>query len=92
MKLIPEWRVAWKFWSVQLAALGTLVTGVLISFPDAALAAWALLPWVFSTASLHTDRIRFWQPVERAVSLGYGATRGGTAVIRRCSHRGRTYR
>ena len=44
MKLIPEWRVAWKFWSVQLAALGTLVTGVLISFPDAALAAWALLP------------------------------------------------
>jgi hypothetical protein len=44
MNLIPDWRLAWKFWSVQLAALGTIVTGILISFPDAALAAWALLP------------------------------------------------
>lgn len=44
MKLIDGWRQAWRFWSVQLAALGTFLTGILIAFPEVTLQAWALLP------------------------------------------------
>lgn len=44
MKLIPDWRAAWRFWSVQLGLIGTALAGIFIAFPDAALYAWALLP------------------------------------------------
>ncbi|WCF59062.1 holin [Pseudomonas phage UF_RH5] len=49
-ELIEDWRNWWRFWSVRLAAVGTAVTGVLIAFPDAALAAWAILPEEFKSA------------------------------------------
>lgn len=44
MKLIPEWRLFFKLWSVKLGILGTSITGLLVSSPDAALYAWNLLP------------------------------------------------
>lgn len=43
-ELIENWRECWRFWSVRLAAVGTAITGLLVAFPDAALAAWAILP------------------------------------------------
>ena len=43
-ELIEDWRNWWRFWSVRLAAVGTAITGLLVAFPDAALAAWAILP------------------------------------------------
>jgi hypothetical protein len=35
MKLIPEWRKAWKLHSVQLSALGATVAGVWVALPEA---------------------------------------------------------
>lgn len=43
-ELIEDWRNWWRFWSVRLAAVGTAITSLLVAFPDAALAAWAILP------------------------------------------------
>ncbi len=43
-ELIEDWRNFWRFWSVRLGIIGSAITGVLIAFPDAALAAWAILP------------------------------------------------
>lgn len=44
MKLVPNWRQCFKFWSVRLGMLGTALTGLLVAFPEAALHAWSLLP------------------------------------------------
>jgi hypothetical protein len=44
MKLVENWKQGLRFWSIQLGALGTLLTSYLIAFPDAALYAWSLLP------------------------------------------------
>lgn len=48
--LIPEWRKAWRFWSVQLNALGVTVAGYLMLVPDAAIAMWGMLPPEFKAA------------------------------------------
>lgn len=47
MKLIDNWKEAWKFWSVQLGVLGTVVTSVLLASPDAAMVAWSTFPEEF---------------------------------------------
>jgi len=44
LELVEDWRKYWRFWSVQLAAVGTVITGIFVAFPDAALSAWAILP------------------------------------------------
>lgn len=44
LKLIPDWRNWWRFWSLRLGALGTALAAWLIASPEAALAAWAALP------------------------------------------------
>lgn len=44
MKLIPDWRKSWKFWSIRLGVIGTVLTSIFLAAPDAALYAWALLP------------------------------------------------
>ena len=44
MKLINDWRKAWKFWSIQLGLIGGIITSVFLAAPEAALYAWALLP------------------------------------------------
>lgn len=49
-ELIEDWRECWRFWSVRLAAVGTAITGLLVAFPDAALAAWAVMPVEFKDA------------------------------------------
>jgi len=42
MKLIPNWRQLWKAWSVQAAAVGLALPGVLQIVADNAVA----LPWL----------------------------------------------
>lgn len=44
IKLISNWKEAWKWSSVRLAALGALASSLFASFPDAMIHAWALMP------------------------------------------------
>lgn len=44
MNLIPNWRQAWRWWSVRVSALGTLLLALAIAAPDVVAGAWALLP------------------------------------------------
>ena len=44
IKLIPDWKEAWKWSSVSLAALGALASSLITAFPDAMVQAWALMP------------------------------------------------
>ena len=44
LELIEDWRNFWRFWSVRLGIIGSVITGVLIAFPDVALSAWAMMP------------------------------------------------
>lgn len=43
-KLVPYWKSAWRFVSVQLGVVATLLTGFLIGFPEAALHVWSVMP------------------------------------------------
>ncbi len=44
MKLIPEWRKAYKMWSVRLSALGAVLMGVVLAWPDSLLYLWSMMP------------------------------------------------
>ena len=44
IKLIPNWKEAWKWSSVRLAALGALASSLITAFPDSMIYAWALMP------------------------------------------------
>ena len=44
IKLIPDWKEAWKWSSVRLAALEALLSSLITAFPDAMIHAWALMP------------------------------------------------
>lgn len=43
-ELIPDWRRAPRFFSVQGGTLGALALLIFVEFPDAALAVWGLMP------------------------------------------------
>jgi len=42
--LIQDWRVAWRFWSLRLNALGTLLLGWFLLVPESMLTLWGFLP------------------------------------------------
>jgi hypothetical protein len=44
MKLIPDWRRAWRLASVRVSAIGAVVTAAAAASPDGLLAAWQALP------------------------------------------------
>ncbi|WP_230769790.1 DUF7940 domain-containing protein [Sphingomonas sp. Leaf4] len=44
MKLTPDWRQAWRWWSVRLSALGSLLCAFALASPDTLLAVWQALP------------------------------------------------
>ena len=44
MTLIPDWRDAWRLWSARLSALGTLLYGAALAWPDGALMLWNMMP------------------------------------------------
>lgn len=43
-EFIEDWRQAWRFWSVRLAAAGGALQALLAWWPDAALALWNSMP------------------------------------------------
>lgn len=54
-KLIPEWREAWRWWSVQLAALFAILAGLLTANPGLVLGLVGMLPsglWRWAIAAL----------------------------------------
>jgi hypothetical protein len=44
MKIVPDWREAWKWLSIQLVALGIALQGAVLAFPD-------LKDWLGDTAT-----------------------------------------
>ncbi|PTW45065.1 hypothetical protein C8J25_108157 [Sphingomonas faeni] len=44
MKLIPNWRHAWRLASVRVAAIGAVATTAAAAAPDTALQVWQSLP------------------------------------------------
>jgi hypothetical protein len=44
LELIEDWHLFTKFWSVRLAALGSLLTSLFLLWPDSALYIWASMP------------------------------------------------
>jgi len=44
MKLADNWRTWHKRWSVRLNLLGSALISVLVASPDAAMAAWRMMP------------------------------------------------
>lgn len=44
MKLIPNWRHAWRLASVRVAAIGAIATATAAAAPDTALQIWQALP------------------------------------------------
>lgn len=44
VKMIPNWRQGWRFWSTRLQILGLAFLGLFMEFPDAALSVWVALP------------------------------------------------
>lgn len=44
MNLIPEWKSAYKMWSVRLGVLGSSIVGFVTVFPDQAIQAWNVIP------------------------------------------------
>ena len=54
--MIENWRVAWKFWSLQLQGAGL----ALLAFPELLVGAWLQLP----------DEIKTMMPVEYSDKVG----------------------
>ena len=44
MKLVDNWKQAWRWWSVRLAAFGAAGAGLILAAPEAVLHAWTMLP------------------------------------------------
>lgn len=45
--LISNVKEAWKFWSLQLGTIGTIIASVFLASPEAAMTAWNLFPLEF---------------------------------------------
>lgn len=61
MKLVDDWRRAWRWWSVQLGAIGNALLIVLLSMPDLAREAWVELPP--ELRAMLPERVAYWVPV-----------------------------
>lgn len=44
MKLVPEWKLLWRAWSVRINALGLAIIGWVQFDPVGALGVWNMLP------------------------------------------------
>ncbi|WP_298810650.1 hypothetical protein [uncultured Sphingomonas sp.] len=42
--LIPNWRRAWRLWSVRVSAIAAAIFAMLLAAPDQLLAIWSALP------------------------------------------------
>ena len=60
MKLINDWKDWWRWWSLRLTALGTMVSGYLIANPDIAVTMWMSMP----------EDIRSYMPAQYMPAIG----------------------
>ncbi len=60
IKLIEEWKLARKFWSIRLGAIGTAVTSLFILWPDSALYFWGAMP----------EEVKAWIPPQYVPLIG----------------------
>lgn len=60
--LIPNWKDAWRMWSIRLSIMGTAVLIFFEGFPDVAIHIWTSIP----------DDLKSVLPVEFARYTGYG--------------------
>ena len=44
MKLIDDWKKAWRLWSVQLNVITIIILAILNDLPSHIIASWSLLP------------------------------------------------
>ena len=44
MKLIDDWKKAWRLWSVQLNIITIIILAILNDLPSHIIASWSLLP------------------------------------------------
>lgn len=44
IKLIEEWRSAWRWWSMRLAAVGSIAVAYVLAYPDILLSTLNALP------------------------------------------------
>lgn len=44
MKLINEWKQAWKYLSVQFNVIGIILLSILVELPNHLVVSWSLLP------------------------------------------------
>lgn len=49
MKLIDDWKNAWKLWSVQLNIFTIIILAILNDLPSHIIASWSLLPEEFKS-------------------------------------------
>ena len=68
MQLIEDWKKAYKFWSVRLGLLGTVIVSFFLAAPEAALYAWAALPQELKSV-LPADVIKYSGVVILALSF-----------------------
>ena len=60
MNLIADWKDWWRWWSLRLTALGTMLSGYLIANPDIAVTMWLQIP----------DDIRLYMPAQYMPAIG----------------------
>lgn len=44
LEFVSHAKLLWKTWSIWLGSLGTTLTAIFYTFPDAAISAWSYLP------------------------------------------------
>lgn len=49
MKLIDDWKKAWKLWSVQVNIITIIILTILNDLPSHIIASWSLLPEEFKS-------------------------------------------
>jgi len=50
IRLIENWQDCYKFWSLQLSTLGTVIVGLFVAYPEAAIYTWSLMPGEFKAS------------------------------------------
>lgn len=61
MKLIDDWKQAWKLWSVQLGTVGVALQTAFLTWGELPLTMWNMLPDALQ--SLVPERFAFLLPV-----------------------------
>ena len=61
LKLIDEWRLCFRFWSVRLSLIGSALLSGLFAFPEAMFQVWNLVP--VELRAYLPDTLARWIPI-----------------------------